>query len=124
VIDVNAGCAGPGGARVSEIDRRAAKWPVPSVSVIRNTSLMEIDGLNPNPIFGRWSESVDAILYLGPSDLGLTQPMPAHIWLDSAYLAELGRRYAIPGAASARAKTLIDPASIRESEVNPFVCNR
>jgi hypothetical protein len=117
VIDALVGCEGN-----EEMDRRTATWPVPSLAMIRGTSLVEMDAVYPD-IFGRWSANVDAALYLGPTALQLRQPMPAHIWMDSAYIADLRKRYAA-GGASNRAKALIDSAAIVQAGREPFLCRR
>jgi hypothetical protein len=121
VIDAVVGCSGRGADRTQELERRMSGWPVPSLAFIANTSLTTLDDPLPSP-FGRWSQSVDAVLYLGPTALLLRQPMPAHLLLDSTSMSEMRRRATIPTAASDRAKDLLDAAKILSSEANPFLC--
>jgi len=45
----------------------------------------------------KFSEKVDAYLYLGPRDLLLNEPAPAAVFLDKDYMTELQRRAAIMG---------------------------
>lgn len=43
------------------------------------------------------SQLVDALLYLGPGDLSLVEPMPASILLDAPFMAEMFRRETLMG---------------------------
>jgi hypothetical protein len=123
VIWVNeTGCSGTN-AFTRAIESRMADWPVPSVAGIRNTTFAQLDDLSPSP-FGRWSESVDAVLYLGPRDLLLKQPVPAYMWLDSSYIRELHRQASVPGAATTRAQEILDERKVVEAEASPFVCEK
>jgi hypothetical protein len=54
----------------------------------------------PEEVQKPMAELVDAFLYLGPSDLALTEKTPADILLDSEYRAELVRRLVLMGVPS------------------------
>jgi len=117
VIDLLSTCPGARNDWRRELHDRAAAWPVPSIALIRNTSVADVREESL-----RIGDNIDAFLYLGPSDFALRQPTPSHVLADSAYMAELRRRHA--GGASTRAQALIDPVAIREREANPFVCRQ
>ncbi len=66
----------------------------------------------------KFSEMADAYLYLGPRNLLLNEPMPAEIFLDKDYMAELQRRAAIMGGGP-----ITDPANpekVYDRDSNPF----
>jgi uncharacterized iron-regulated protein len=107
-----------------EFESRTASWPIPSlVQDLKGTWLADwldqtrapsrtpiatfVTGANgervesapappPNPAT-RFSEGVDAYLYLGPEELLLLEPKPAEIFLDKEYMAEVQRRATIIG---------------------------
>jgi hypothetical protein len=129
VIDVHGtgpGCDLPISKRYGELEARLAAWPVPSLARVKDTWLATVEDITGGPTppgWPRWSVSIDAYLYLGPRDLLLYEPAPAHVWLDTAYLAELRRRASIPGAATPRARDQLDPEKVREREANPLFCD-
>jgi hypothetical protein len=67
---------------------------------------------------GKFSEMVDAYLYLGPRDLLLNEPTPAEIFLDKDYMAELQRRAAIMGGGPITDEA--NPEKVSERDSNPF----
>jgi hypothetical protein len=95
-----------------------AAWPVPSLELSKGTWLgaLDIDHFFPPLIMldkdcnvqsgfpkevqKPMAQLVDAFLYLGPSDLALTEKTPADILLDSEYRAELVRRLVLMGVPS------------------------
>lgn len=100
-----------------ELEKRMASWPVPSLVNLKGAWLAEMDFAyfwppllmrQPNgefqagfpPGISSISKAVDGFLYLGPSDLLLDEHMPASVYMDQDYIAELRRRGAIlnPGA--------------------------
>ena len=100
-----------------ELEKRMALWPVPSLVNLKGTWLAEMDFgyfwppllmRQPNgefkagfpPGLSSISKAVDGFLYLGRSDLLLDEHMPASVYMDQDYIAELRRRGAIlnPGA--------------------------
>lgn len=106
------------------IEARMTSWPVPSLARIQGTWLTALDNIYSNVLRARpWSESYDAYLYLGPSDLLLYEPSPAHVWLDQPYMDELHRRAAIPVAASDRAKAQLDAEKVRAREGKVLFCD-
>jgi hypothetical protein len=66
----------------------------------------------------KFSEMVDAYLYLGPRDLLLNEPTPAEIFLDKDYMAELQRRTAIMGGGPVTDEA--NPERVSERDSNPF----
>jgi hypothetical protein len=66
----------------------------------------------------KFSEKVDAYLYLGPRDLLLNEPTPAEIFLDKEYMAELQRRTAIMGGEPIADQA--NPEKVSERDSNPF----
>jgi hypothetical protein len=92
-----------------------ANWPAPSLARIKGTWLgaLNLAHFLPGPIsldadckvqnalpkeYQRSMESlVDAVLYLGPQDLRLTEELPADVALDMDYRAEVTRRYSLAG---------------------------
>jgi hypothetical protein len=66
----------------------------------------------------KFSEMVDAYLYLGPRDLLLNEPTPAGIFLDKDYMAELQRRTAIMGGGPVTDEA--NPEKVSERDSNPF----
>lgn len=62
---------------------------------------------------------IDAVLYLGPQEFRLSEPMPADIALDADYMMELRRREALMGAPSQSPKDFNDE-TLREAE-NPIL---
>jgi hypothetical protein len=66
----------------------------------------------------KFSEMVDAYLYLGPRDLLLNEPTPAEIFQDKDYLAELQRRTAIMGGGPVTDGA--NPENVSERDANPF----
>ncbi len=84
----------------AELERRLARWPVPSLVSLRGTWLDDLpwpyylDGVRREPPI---SASVDAYLYLGPGAFLLNDPIPAHVVLDAAYMRELQRRARVRG---------------------------
>jgi hypothetical protein len=67
---------------------------------------------------GKFSEMVDAYLYLGPRDLLLNEPTPAEIFLDKDYMAELQRRAAIMGGGPITDEA--NPEKVSERDSTPF----
>ena len=67
---------------------------------------------------GKFSEMVDAYLYLGPRDLLLNEPTPAGIFLDKDYMTELQRRAAIMGGGPLTDEA--NPEKISDRNSNPF----
>jgi hypothetical protein len=64
---------------------------------------------------------VDAVLYLGPSELELKEQMPADIALDLEYRKELQRRQALPGIPSAPPQTIEqENAEIMKEDSDPI----
>ena len=66
-----------------------------------------------------FSDMVDAYLYLGPSDLLLSEPRPAEILSNKPYVAELRRRAAIIGVEEL--KDLVDPDTLSDKDFSPFL---
>jgi len=66
----------------------------------------------------KFSETVDAYLYLGPRDLLLNEPTPAEVFLDKEYMAELQRRSAIMGGGPITDQA--NPEKVSERDSNPF----
>jgi hypothetical protein len=66
----------------------------------------------------KFSDMVDAYLYLGPRDLLLNEPAPAEIFLDKDYAAELERRAAIMGGGPITDQA--NPEKVSERDSNPF----
>jgi len=96
-----------------EIETRMAPWPVPSlIRQIKGTWLMDI-----NKYY--FSEMVDAYLYLGPTDLLLSEPRPAEIFLNKEYMAELRRRTEIIGDKFLTYQT--DPDQASDDQFSPFL---
>ena len=66
----------------------------------------------------KFSEMVDAYLYLGPRDLLLNEPTPAEIFLDKDYMTELQRRAAIMGGGPITDEA--NPEKVSERDSSPF----
>jgi hypothetical protein len=66
----------------------------------------------------KFSEKVDAYLYLGPRDLLLNEPTPSAIFLDTDYMTELERRTAILGGGPIADEA--NPEKVSERDSNPF----
>jgi hypothetical protein len=65
----------------------------------------------------KFSEKVDAYLYLGPRDLLLNEPTPAAVFLDKDYMAELQRRAAIMGGGPIGDEANPERVSERDSNI-------
>jgi hypothetical protein len=83
------------------LEQRMASWPVPSLVPLPGSWLADLpctyfDG---DMLGGtcRGYPGVDALLYVGPRDLLLYEPVPAGIVLDTAYMSEARRRAAVTG---------------------------
>jgi hypothetical protein len=95
-----------------EMEARMASWPVPSlVQDIEGTWLVDVDKTY-------FSKTVDAYLYLGPSDLLLVEPRPAEIFSNGDFMAELRRRAAIMGNAPVTNQT--NPDKLSDQNFSPF----
>ena len=100
-----------------ELEKRMASWPVPSLVNLKGTWLAEMDfAYFEEPSLMRqpngeiragfpagltsFSKAVDGLLYLGRSDLLMDEHIPAGVYMDQDYIAELRRRGAFmrPGA--------------------------
>jgi hypothetical protein len=77
-----------------ELERHLASWPTPSLAIIKDTWLGNLDFayIFPVPMSSSASQMVDGFLYLGPRDLLLYEHMPANIAMDKDYMAELQER--------------------------------
>lgn len=96
-----------------ELEARMASWPAPSlIRQVKGTWLMDADEYY-------FSEMVDAYLYLGPTDLLLSEPKPAEIFLDKEYMAELRRRAEIIGDKLLTNQT--DPNRFSNYQFSPFL---
>jgi len=103
-----------------ELEKRMASWPVPSLVNLKGTWLAEMDfAYFREPLLMRqpngeiragfpagltsFSKAVDGLLYLGRSDLLIDEHIPAGVYMDQDYIAELRRRGAFmnPGALDA-----------------------
>lgn len=80
-----------------------ANWPFPSLAQAKGTWL------------------VDAILYLGPQDLMLTEPMPADIALDTNFRTELRRRHTLAGSPDVFTEMLNDDQQIVNGACKPLL---
>ena len=106
-----------------ELEKRMALWPVPSLVNIKGTWLANLDftyffapifigSPNGEVLVGfpagisSISKAVDGFLYLGPSDLLLDEHIPASVYMDQDYIAELRRRAAVQGLGGALDDTL------------------
>jgi hypothetical protein len=83
------------------LEKRMTSWPVPSLVPMQDSWLADLpctyfDGDLPGSNC-RGYPGVDALLYVGPRDLLLYEPIPAGIALDTAYMSELRRRAAAVG---------------------------
>jgi hypothetical protein len=67
------------------------------------------------------ADLVDALLYLGPQDLRLTEPMPADIALDAGYMTELLRREKLAGMPGAGTLEKFDQQIVSGAERPVFV---
>lgn len=116
-----------------------AAWPVPSIARIKGTWLgdlyldrflspgIRIDkDCNASSAFPKnlqrpMSDLVDALLYLGPQNLRLSEQMPADIALDVDYRRELQRREALMGFPGQSPATLEElDQEILKSADNPI----
>jgi len=96
-----------------ELEARMAPWPAPSlIRQAKGTWLMDV-----NKYY--FSEMVDAYLYLGPSDLLLSEPRPVEIFLNKEYMAELRQRAEIIGDKFLTHQT--DPDQISDDQFSPFL---
>lgn len=95
-----------------------ATWPIPALAAVKGTSLgklglkeflpppMIVDqDCNPHtdftgPLRKPVEDLFDAVLYLGPQDLRLSEKIPADIVLDAEYQKERRRRAALRGSAA------------------------
>jgi hypothetical protein len=117
-----------------EFEARLTSWPVPSLVLqMKGTWLADLldmpysagafyvkvkEGPNGKQmqlapvVLKGFSKMVDAYLYLGPRDLQLSEAMPAEIFIDKDYIAELQRR-----------ATLLeeDPSAILKVDSDPFL---
>lgn len=100
-----------------------ASWPIPALARIKGTSLGKLDlknflpppgiidqDCNPHsdftgPLRKPVEELFDAVLYLGPQDLRLSEKVPADILLDADYMKERRRRAALPGSPAPAVQT-------------------
>lgn len=116
-----------------------AKWPVPSLVLTKGTWLgaLELNHFFPAPVmidvncvvhnqFPKELQKpiehlVDALLYLGPSNLALKEQMPAGIALDTEYRKELERRRALPGMPAAAGTLQEEDAEIILKEQDPLL---
>lgn len=121
---------------------RFATWPFPSLAMTKGTWLGAL-GLGdfypkqvsvdkdcnlhtleyPQDMQKPMEDLFDAVLYLGPQDLRLKEPMPADIALDTDYRMELRRREALPkspGPATEDALKQADRETVR-SAYNPVL---
>jgi len=95
-----------------ELTKRIASWSVPSLVNVKGTWLADMDFAYffPPLLIGQpngklkagfpqglssFSKAVDGFLYLGPSDLLLSEHIPTSVYMDQDYLSELRRRGAI-----------------------------
>jgi hypothetical protein len=107
-----------------DVEARMKAWPVPAIARVSGTWLQLLDQANSGP-FPPPMQGIDAYLYLGPVNLLMRDYSPAHAWLDSAFIAEIERRSAIPGSGAAlsrRQQSMVDAAAIREQASNPMLC--
>ncbi|HEX7072317.1 MAG TPA: hypothetical protein VF190_16000, partial [Rhodothermales bacterium] len=75
---------------IQEIDTRIANWPFPSIALLADTGLGEVDLGD-----ARLDELWDAYLYLGPLS-SLTESRPVReTYDDEGYVRELERRHRI-----------------------------
>jgi hypothetical protein len=96
-----------------ELEARMASWTAPSlIRQVKGTWLMDADEYY-------FSEMVDAYLSLGPTDLLLSEPRPAEIFLDKEYMAELRRRAEIIGDKLLTGQT--DPDRFSNYQFSPFL---
>jgi hypothetical protein len=119
-----------------------AKWPNPSIAITKGTWL---GALLLSDIFppGIWFDPecnvqialfppklqkqaqkplehyIDALLYLGPQEFRLDEPMPADIALDADYMTEMRRRESLMGAPSQSPKDFND--DILRAAENPIL---
>jgi hypothetical protein len=83
------------------LEKRMMSWPAPSLVQMQDSWLTDLpcayfdDRLSASSCRGY--SGVDALLYVGPRDLLLYEPIPAGIVLDTAYMSELRRRAAALG---------------------------
>jgi hypothetical protein len=83
------------------LEKRMTSWPVSSLVPMQGSWLADLpctyfDGDLPGSNC-RGYPGVDALLYVGPRDLMLYEPIPAGIALDTAYMSEIRRRAAVTG---------------------------
>jgi hypothetical protein len=96
-----------------ELEARMAAWPVPSLMrYVKGTWLMDVNRYY-------FSEMVDAYLYLGSTDLLLSEPRPAEIFLNKEYMAELRRRAEIIGDKFLTYQT--DADQVSDDQFSPFL---
>jgi hypothetical protein len=108
IFDLSTAPPAPG-----ELEARMASWPAPSlIRQVKGTWLMDADEYY-------FSEMVDAFLYLGPTDLLLSEPRPAEIFLDKEYMAELRRRAEIIDDKLLTGQT--DPDRFSDYQFSPFL---
>jgi hypothetical protein len=116
-----------------------AEWPVPSLARIKGTwvgvsdlgrflpALTLIDkNCNVHTDFSKEFQQpvenmVDAVLYLGRSELELKEQIPADVAVDLEYRKELQRRQALPGIPSASPQTIEqENAEIMKEDSDPM----
>ena len=137
------GGSGPLAQYNGKFEKRLASWPVPSLAPeMKGTWLADLldktyssgnifffgkgpDGKAPQPVpveaKNKFSQMVDAYLYLGPRDLLLRESIPAEISLNKGYMAELQRRAAIMGLGPITDQT--NPEKISDRDYTPFFYN-
>lgn len=89
-------------ARFNDVlEKRMTSWPVPSLVPIEDSWLTDLPCVYFDENLSRGDcrgyPGVDALLYVGPRDLLLYEPVPAGIALDTAYMSEVRRRAAVTG---------------------------
>ena len=102
VVDYHGFGEGTPLARFNDVlEKRMTSWPVPSLVPMQDSWLADLpcayfDGDLPGGSC-RGYPGVDALLYVGPRDLMLYEPIPAGIALDTTYMSEIRRRAAATG---------------------------
>jgi hypothetical protein len=67
----------------------------------------------------KFSTMADAYLYLGPRNLLLREPLPANVFLDKEYMAELARRAVLVKQGSLYDQA--NPEKVVDHDYNPFM---
>jgi hypothetical protein len=123
LVIFNHGCGGgPGLARThAELEARMKDWPIPSLALIKGTWFGELmdPAIAANAVIRLppYSSNFDAYLYLGPSHRLLHEPTPAHVFADSAFMAELRRR-----ESWGFKYDILDPDKMRARGSDPLLC--